>query len=210
MQFTPKEIKSCLDLVATIREVYFTYYHGEKAFVSVNSLLEIAKNNYKKIIDCSFHDENYADHHVYSFIITNEDGDYSVCLLSGMTNCWQRFALCKELFHLILDEDSTRNPSIAVHLEDFTSSIIGVENGGRASSKNEVLAEFAAMQFLFPYAVRQKCIEDLAQSSAPIREDFQGIAEKFRLPRLMVEEYLGNRMMDLFDAISWVEKSDDR
>lgn len=214
MQFTPIHIKKSLDTAQTLREIYFNYHHRpDHTHISVNALLKIAQTTYGKQIVLSFHKDHYKDHYIHSFIHVEADGSYHICLLSGMSNCWNRFALCKELFHVILDEENARHIKITEHLQDFRAAARSPDISGRESSKSEILCEFSAMQFLFPYGRRQSCIEELqgrlekGESKKVILTD---IAERFRIPRLYAEDYLEQEMMDFFEALSWVEKSDAR
>jgi len=204
----------CLDTAQSLRAVYFqSHYRTSHRTISVNSLLQIVQNTYHKKVILSFHEDSHKSHHLYSFLHVDEDGNYNICLMSEMTNCWNRFALCKELFHVILDEESTRNPSIKDHLQDYRAALTDSEASGRDSSKSEILTEYAAMQYLFPYAKRLVSLEeiDTRVSAGEARKVvFLDVAEKLMVPRLMVEDYLGTELMDLFDAISWIEKSDGR
>ena len=214
MNLEPKKIKNCLESAQNVREVYFSYHHGSSDLhVSVNKLLEIVKSTYQKKVTLYFHEDSHEKHHIHSFLQINSDDSYDICLMSGMTNCWNRFALCKELFHVILDEESVRNKTLQVHLQDFKASMMDASVDGAESSASEMLTEFAAMQFLFPYAKRLKVIEEFEKrvSEGEAKKDiYKNIAERFRIPRLYVENYLGGFLIDYFDPISWNEKSDER
>lgn len=214
MEFTPRQIKTCLEMAQNLREAYFHSFHSSShTHISVNSLLDMVRNTHGKNVILSFHDDSYVDHHIYSLLYVDKDGSYHICLMSGMTNCWNRFSLCKELFHVMLDEEKVRNSSLVDHLKDFRSSIIDSDNGGMESSKNEFLTEFAAMQFLFPYAKRLDCLVEIERRTASgesKKEIFKDIATRLRIPRLLTEDYLGKEFIDLFDPISWVDKTDKR
>lgn len=209
MQIENKDIKHALDTSQNFRETYFTYFHNDKPYISVNDLLKIVSTTLGKKVIVSFHDDDFKDHSMYSFVHIEEDGSYEICLMSGMTNCWNRFALCKELFHVILDSEDVRNTSIKSHLYDFKSSVTDGTIEGNQSSKYEMLAEFAAMQFLLPYQRRLEYFKkiNVADNRKPIYEQ---IAIDHRLPRLMVEDYVVEYMIALFDPISWIERSDRR
>ncbi|MFZ1548546.1 MAG: hypothetical protein WAT12_15860 [Candidatus Nitrotoga sp.] len=214
MDFTPKQIKLCLDMAQNLREAYFHSSHNAgHTHISVNALLHMVQTTYGKKVTLYFHDDSYEDHHVYSLLYVDKGGSYHICLMSKMSNCWNRFALCKELFHVILDEEDVRNSSLINHLRDFRSSMIDSDNGGRDSSKSEFLTEFAAMQFLFPYAKRLDCLKEIDNRTAvgeSKKAVFTDIATRLRIPRLLTEDYLGNTLIDLFDPISWIDKSDNR
>lgn len=214
MQLTPIHIKKCLDTAQSLREVYFhSHFKPDHTHISVNALLHIVQNTYNKNVTLSFHNDSHKEHYLYSFLHVNNDGSYHICLMSEMSNCWNRFALCKELFHVILDEESARNTSLIEHLRDFRAAIKDTNNSGRESSKSEILTEFAAMQFLFPFSKRLLCLEeiDTRVTAGESKRDVQlDIAKRLRIPRLLTEDYLEQEMIDLFDAISWNEKTDTR
>jgi len=208
MNINPKEIKHCLDIAASKRDAYFAYAHNAyNPHINVNSLLKNIKESDKIEIELSFFNDE-KDHHFHSFILNIGEKKFKICIVIGSqsTNCWKRFALCKELFHVILDNESSRSINLQAHLQDFTSSILGLDNDGNASSKNEVLAEFAAMEFLFPYAKRLECLVEI-EKSADKKALYISIAEKFRIPRLLVEEYLSTTWIEFFEPISWINKA---
>lgn len=211
MNFDLKKIKGALDTSQSLRETYFSYYHNGKPFISVNDLLLLVRKAQEKKITLSFLDDDGKDHSMRSFVHVDADGSFEICLLSGMSNCWNRFALCKELFHVVLDSEDARNPSLPSHLSDFRSSIMDGAIEGKESSKSEILTEFAAMQFLFPYARRLDCLKEIERRSAePLKVVYEEFAIRYRIPRLLIEDYLRPPLIDFFDPISWVEKSDAR
>lgn len=215
MQLFPKDIKNCLDVAQNYRESYFAYEHSQMdLFMSVNGLFRIVRKEFKDInLKLSFHPDPHEEHCLNSFLVVRDNGDYEICLLKEMTNCWNRFALCKELFHVILDKESARNASVIDHLADFRNSIMDGSIAGKESSHSEILIEFAAMQFLFPYAKRKNFLEKIEQKQFNEREwqnIYMDIATQLRIPRLYVEEYLAPMRMDLFSSIAWNEKSDAR
>lgn len=214
MEFTPKHIKMCLDMAQNMREVYFhSFYNPNHTHISVNALLAIVRGNMNKNVTLSFLRAHHSGHHVQSFLHVGDDGSYHICLLSGMTNCWNRFALCKELFHVLLDEEAARNSSLSHHLADCRAALIDAEISGGESSKSELLTEFAAMQFLFPYAKRLKYAEEVEGRIAAGEQKktiYEEVAKELRIPRVLTEEYLLKEYLDLFDPLSWIEKSDAR
>ena len=214
MQFTPIDIKNCLDTAQNLREVYFHSHHKvDHQHISVNALLNIVQTNYDKKIKLSFHNDSHENHYIHSFLYIESDGSCHICLMSGMTNCWNRFALCKELFHVILDEEKTRNISLQDHVQDFKTAIMDANIGGRESTKIEILTEFAAMQFLFPYTKRLRFDAELVHrigTGESKRVILKEMAERLRLPRLLTEDYLEKEMLGFFSAIAWNEKSDER
>lgn len=209
MKIETTKIRDALDCAQNLREIYFNFFHNEKPFISVNDLLSIVQTNLKKKVTLSFHSDSYVDHTMTSFVVMNDDGSYEICLLSGNTNCWNRFSLCKELFHVVLDAEDHRNADLEVHLLEFRSSMLDRAVEGSESAKNEMITEFAAMQFLFPYGRRLEYAEQIKATPEDRLSDlYENIARSHRVPRFMIEDYLHPSMMEFFDTISWNERSD--
>lgn len=214
MIIDPKKTKNCLDAAQTAREVYYSYSHDSNdVYVSVNKLLKIVEKTYGKNVTLSFHEDSHELHYMYSFLVVDSNDNYEVCLMSEMTNCFNRFALCKELFHVILDEESVRNSTLQMHLHDFMMSMNDGNINGSASSTSEMLTEFAAMQFLFPYSKRLKFAKEVQErvgKNESKKDVYLDIATRLRIPRLYVERYLSDMFIEYFDPISWDGKSDGR
>lgn len=211
MKLENPKIKDALDRAQNLRETYFAYYHKDKPFISVNDLLEIVQKNLEKTVTLSFHEDSYVDHTMTSFVVMNDDGSYEICLLSGNTNCWNRFSLCKELFHVVLDEEQSRYTDLEKHLLEFRSSMLDRAVEGSESAKNEVITEFAAMQFLFPYGKRIEYSKQIASTHEDHLDGlYEEIARRHRVPRFMIEDYLHPTSINYFDPIFWNERSDSR
>ena len=195
MIITKTEIQETISSVENIRQIYKLQYIGSDATKrSVDGLLELCRTYLKKKIEVSLHDDSALNHLVQSFVLVKDDG-YEICLLGDLNNCWKRFALCKELFHIILDKEEFRNPSLEEHLEDFFGGIVEPEHQAcTLSAKAEYLAEFAAMEFLFPYSERLVLHEDE-------KVDFSAVAERYKIPRYFAERYLTKRYMASFGNI---------
>ena len=110
-----------------------------------------------------------------------------------MNYWWQRLVLSKELFHVILDDESTRHQTVNHLLEDI-SAHISVDNEDRPKPEKplqtEFMAEIAAMEFLFPF--RERVIK--AKSN---EIDYSQVAEQYKVPRRFVELYLSQSFMDV-------------
>jgi Zn-dependent peptidase ImmA (M78 family) len=107
---------------------------------------------------------------------------YEICLLAGMNFCWRRFVACKELFHVILDDERYRTTDIYNHVEEVIAKFpVAVMAGSAVVS--EALAEIAAMEFLFPYPDRRRILT----AGSP---DYLAIAQRYKIPQALVEEYL--------------------
>lgn len=109
---------------------------------------------------------------------------------AGMSEDWTRFALCKELFHLVADKEDCRSLDIYDHLEAMNTPALA-ELPNAAVWEN--LAEAAAMEFLFPYADREAILK--RDPATP----FELTAEQYGVPLVFVEQYLSDSAMKFFE-----------
>lgn len=208
MQLKPKQIAECLNRASAKKQAYlYTKHKLDAAYLSVNSLLKNLKESDGVDIELSFYDDG-KPHHFHSFVKNCGNKEYKICIIKFVdtTNCWQRYALCKELFHIILDSEESRSIDLAGNLRDFSMSMKNRDEAGNKASTNEVLAEMAAMEFLFPYHKRVEYAEEINASSED-KDIYIRIATDYRIPRVLVEEYLNSDMMQMFEFISWQGKS---
>lgn len=123
--------------------------------------------------------------------ISNDDGTYEIIILPGQKFCWNRFVLCKELFHVLLDvEDKQRifaHNDVDAHLEKYMYE--DSPDSSPLNVQSEWLAEFAAMEFLFPHAHRAKQID----------VDSAVLAERYKVPKQKVEEYMRPKYIEMLD-----------
>ena len=119
---------------------------------------------------------------------------YVICLVEGLNPCWKRFVICKEIFHVLFDNPEFVNMDLSAHIEDCVSDTPDVSETPKPA-QSEYMAEYAAMEFLFPYSER----EALINSGAEI--DYDAVAQHYRIPRLYVERYLTEHMMKLASII---------
>lgn len=121
-------------------------------------------------------------------------GSYVICLVEDLNECWRRFVVCKELFHVLFDNPEFENMELSSHIEDCVSETPAVEDTPQAA-QSEFLAEYSAMEFLFPYSDR------LAIISTGEAIDYLATAKHYRIPRIYVERYLTEHMMKLASII---------
>lgn len=106
-----------------------------------------------------------------------------------LNSCWERFTVCKELFHAVLDTDEYRSMELFLHIEDITLSFPNDDSTPSKPVACEFLAEVAAMEFLFPYQKRELILK--IANIVP-----KDIAEQYKIPCLMVERYLSTDYME--------------
>jgi Zn-dependent peptidase ImmA (M78 family) len=115
---------------------------------------------------------------------------YVICTISGLNNCWKRMVITKELFHVIFDNPEYKFDDLDNHIENSVSHAPSViVEASPISTQHEFLAEYAAMEFLFPLSERAAII-DAGDT------DYLAIAERYKVPRYYVEIYLSENYMN--------------
>jgi len=102
---------------------------------------------------------------------------------SSLNRCWQRFVVCKELMHLVIDDSSARTPAALEQLSAMTLQITGPHT--RVDS--EVLAALAAIEYFLPIGERP------SELSVDDPEAILRVATKFRLPQHWVRFFYRNQ-----------------
>lgn len=126
-------------------------------------------------------DVSYEKSPIFSMSVAKDDkGNFDIVTAKGLNHCWDRFVTAKELFHAILDDEEFRSMKLDEHIEE---ALVGWSTPQR-SVFSEGLAEFAAMEFLFPIEERRKV---MAIHGA---KDFRAIATLYRVPQVKVEQFL--------------------
>jgi len=112
-----------------------------------------------------------------------------------LNECWTRFVRCKELCHLILDGAAsyTDNPEQLVH--ELIEVKLVAESSPAAIS--ETLAEFGAIELLFPMAIRGQFKEMVRNEGYPILE----VAKILRIPVIYVEKAMSASYVENIDLV---------
>ena len=123
--------------------------------------------------------------------IRHEDR-YNIFVLSGLNLCWTRFVTCKELMHVVLDCDEYHN--IEIQFGSHIEEAVDILPEGSPSACSEQLAEAAAMEVMFPFSEREALIRNGAT-------DYFAIADRYKIPELMVQRYLSEPYMNWFKTM---------
>lgn len=183
MLINKQKLTHTLSKVQEIRDAYnIQFIASDSIERSVDRLMALCRTYLGQKIDWYEHSDSALNHFVQSFVVVKDDG-YEICTLGDLNNCWKRFVLCKELFHIILDSEEDWNSSLEDHLSNFYGGITELECPVPASAQAELLAEIAAMEFLFPYMER---IEILHAGNV----EYSAVAERYKIPRYFAERYL--------------------
>jgi hypothetical protein len=182
---------TALDKAKEMADSYQMLYPtgGAHTLKSVSVLVDVVKSAIDGALDIvDLKEQHGLTTPARGFFLGNKDGDYTIALLGGQNLCWTRLVLCKELFHVLLDTDESRNIFVASHLDDYLySQFPGQETMPKKGVISEFQAEFAAMDFLFPYADRALIAREPYNSAE--------LAERYKVPKVMIEKYLSDRYM---------------
>lgn len=192
MQVTIDELRHCLDQARDLSDHYKqNVLNGNAARRSTDELLRLVREYLQKQV--TVYRVRRQQSSVSAFYMAKSDDSYSVYLTSGLTDEGDRFALTKELFHVVLDEVGCRNMNLYGHLEEVLASLPVRESKPQRSTISEQLAEVAAMQFLFPYSER---LTFLANANG--NPDFAAAATRFGIPQQLVEMYCSDDYMEFY------------
>lgn len=181
MRISTKDLQRCISKVREVTEVYDLHHLDAHANVRlVDVLEEMAHHVTGRPVNVYYLDESASERHVKGVcVVLDERCD--ILILDGLNFCWGRFVLCKELFHAFLDCDEYRNMDLEKHLESmFTLFQVDPDSTDKTTDA-EILAEIAAMEFLFPLKTRQRCIE----RGMSVAE----MAQQYKVPELLLERY---------------------
>ncbi len=199
MIFSIKHISGAIENAKEIKEQYEMYVLNGKTFPrSVDDLLWICTEYLEKDVETHDLEGISLDSTIRGTFIYNEKYNrYEIYLSGEPTECKKRFVLCKELFHVLLDDDKFRNMDIYSHLENIMLTDPAMSSPPGQSVISEQMAEWAAMEFLFPYEHR---IHQLASYHNIPDKEFIDIAREFMVPQYLVEKYLSEQYMMTFKS----------
>lgn len=187
MRISLNDLRTCLAQAANIIEIYRLHYpHPDALPRSVDTLRDLLQTHEGKEVNVLKSHLDAQKESVKGHYVAYDD-HYDVVILSGLNYCWERFVLCKELFHVVIDSDEYRNVHIGELVEEYTVSWPADINPG-PNVTNEMVAEICAMEFLFPYADRVGYISGSGYDSG-------AIAERYRVPKVFIERYLSAAYM---------------
>jgi Zn-dependent peptidase ImmA (M78 family) len=192
MQIFTEAIQFSIDRACEVtREYKLRVLNADASERSVDGLIDVARHVLGKTIHLKKLDIDKEDTSTWGACFAY-DTHYDVCTVDGLNYCWTRFIYCKEVFHAILDRDEYRNVSLCAHIDEAVSVFPDPEYSAKPSTAvmAEKLAEIAAMEFLFPYTRRKQELEKDGSVN------YQTIAERYRVPLVLVERYLSAVYME--------------
>lgn len=168
-----------------------TYLHGDESEKSIDNLREIAQELSGKSIEYYYHKMTYTAGQSIRAVCVAFDRHYEIALLEGQNLCWRRLVLAKEIFQVIIDNPEYRTHDLNSLVQEYMGAAPGTSPNPAALA--ESLSEFAAMEYLFPYTDRKI----LLHQHDNLTPDFAPIADRYKVPRVMVERYLSRPFMTL-------------
>lgn len=193
MHLSFKSVQDCLRAARELQEHYSRYVlDGERPCKSMDDLIWI----FRSYMDCELEInvllEPVPNSSVFGHYLKLQDK----CVINvhpGLAPEMTRFVTVKELFHVVLDEEACRTIKIEQHLAEVFATFPVPDSTPGFNVVSEILAEIAAMEFMFPYARRR---EEVAVDNP----DFRAIAEKYGIPQALVEQYMAQDFMDQLGA----------
>ena len=197
MQLADTDVRQCLAKVHEMVEQYNLYsranHHTQR---SVDDLEWLCGEYLQKKVSVYDLELEVGDFMIRGMFAALEDKSYEIYLLAELGDRERRFVKCKELFHVILDDERCRNMEIYGHLQLSVQAFSIDDDSPDSPVAWEMLAEIAAMEFLLPYAARQ---EIAAAANGNI--DYADVAHRYGIPQQYVEDYLSDAMMAEFAKV---------
>ena len=191
MRIEQQEIEYAINKAQELSEYHKLKYLGhDNPIKSIDDLTEICTDYLNKKVKCLEHPMPSDGSYVKGFFVAY-DSEYEIVLLSGLNPCWLRLVKTKELFHVVMDKEEYRNPSIAELINEVRVSFPVYDSQPATYAASEFLTEIAAMEYLFPYTERVSLLNQLNN----VNLDFYSIALSRKLPRILIEKYLSGSMM---------------
>ena len=191
------ELANALDKSEIMREHYSAYVLNGNAYPrSVQDLLDIVRDYIEKDL-YTYSLKGIRKGNSIRGVFVAKDDCYEIYLAGEPTLCKNRFVLCKEIFHVLLDEEPYRNMDIYGHLKEVMIAWPAARSVPSEPVVAEQMAECAAMEFLFPYSERLKQIEYYRDKP---EVDSLEIANYYKVPQYLVEIYLSDNFMETFGA----------
>ena len=190
------DLAICLSKAREISAKYASAVNGQVTFPkSIDVLVDVCKAYLPReiVIKDMWPEAGSANDSIRSFCLNMHGQPFEICLLSGLNYCWRRYCVCFELFHAILEQPAANTTSIYSHIQDVLDAFPDASAMGTPATRNEALAEFGVMEFLFPYSEREKL-------ALPLTEP-RSIAEQYKVPQVLVERYTGEQYMDALKGL---------
>lgn len=197
MRFTLDDLLLTLEVAAEVSEAYDLYVLNAKSRPrTTDDLVWVCTQVLNKQITIVELDLDVTGRNVEAVCIALEDGSYEVGVLAGLTPDEERFVVCKEIFHVLLDREECRNINLYDHIAstlDAAEDDLSIPNRAAAA---EELAVIGALEFIFPYAAREALI-----NAADGRIDAEDLAAQYSIPQRLIDTVFVDSNLALFRQI---------
>lgn len=180
--------------IRTLRKLYFLGHDTIKR--SVDDLYDLCVEQLNRPVTIHELNMDAGENEIRGLFMAKADGTYDIYLLGDLSPNEHRFVRCKELFHVVLDQDECHNMKLFEHIEDTNQSLQVVshepdEEAAKTPVASELLAEVAAMEYMFPYKERVIFLQTAGEYP-----DTAALAKRYGIPIAHVERYLTKGMME--------------
>lgn len=162
--------------------------------VNLSIVTDIVRNRLE--IDIEHRKANWDDNNIKGCLLRYTDKAI-IYTSDNLNTCWERFVYCKELCHLVLDDESwfTKDPSQLV--EDLISDrIFSDDDGPSPDVLSENMTIIGAIEILFPFSIRGQFRDMQEQKEKTAYE----MATILRIPQTYLEVALSRRVREIVDA----------
>ncbi|WP_187770665.1 ImmA/IrrE family metallo-endopeptidase [Cognatilysobacter lacus] len=140
-------------------------------------------------------DLDVSARNVEAVCFANQDGSFDIGILSGLTAEEERFVVCKEIFHALLDREECRNINLFEHVASTLDAQDDLAVPTRAAAAEE-LAVIGALEFIFPYSAREAIM-----AAADGRIDAEQLAEQYSIPRRLIDTVFNDDSIAFFRQV---------
>lgn len=191
MYLSKHDIGRCVDLARDLASHYRqNVLNGDGPCKRLDELVNIIQTYLQKKVTVRQLLRNKRSIKAVYFALN--DTSYAINLLSGMDEDEERITLCKELFHVVIDTEAYHSTDLYGHVYEVVATFPVADSTPSPSAQSEMLAELAAMEFLFPYADRKVILE------ANDNPDMAVIAARYGAPQAYVELFCSDPYMEFF------------
>ena len=187
MKINPQDLINCLSVASNLSQACYQTQLSPATVRSVDLLKALCERDYTNQVPIQVLQVDAQDETMQGCcLIGYPAGSATILLAHHLNLCWRRFVRCKELFHIALNRDEYHNINLSNHIEKIVLCFPDDDSNPEKSVQVELLAEFAAMEYLFPHEERVKILSKGELAA----EDYKKIAEQYKIPLFFVERYL--------------------
>jgi hypothetical protein len=115
-----------------------------------------------------------------------------IFVAQSLNRCYSRFVRCKEMSHVLIDKDGT---SMSTDVRGHLAQMIVTNFSPDEDIRSEILAWFAAIEILIPWAHKKKILDMAGNGKVNIE-----IAQKYMVPKIVVDHWRHPRYQILMET----------